>query len=200
MISRSDLRELSSLASRTRTCRGPELGGFTDCPDPEVPNSRDIDIRNDRDARSATVTAAATAESSGGKYRLLLEGAKYADEHGFSAVWTPERHFHPFGGLYPNAALTGAAVAAVTKRIGIRAGSVVLPEGPASSLALSGDGSALALGSGSESIRLLDTGTGSLRAAAGRPIASSLMPQKNAMPGSAGVARDSAPRAAAASR
>jgi natural product biosynthesis luciferase-like monooxygenase protein len=71
--------------------------------------------------------AADAAEAAGGKYRLLLEGAKYADEHGFSAVWTPERHFHAFGGLYPNAALTGAAVAAVTRRIGIRAGSVVLP-------------------------------------------------------------------------
>ena len=71
--------------------------------------------------------AADAADATGGKYRLLLEGAKYADEHGFSAVWTPERHFHPFGGLYPNAALTGAAVAAVTRRIGIRAGSVVLP-------------------------------------------------------------------------
>ncbi|AWM05853.1 MupA/Atu3671 family FMN-dependent luciferase-like monooxygenase [Bradyrhizobium symbiodeficiens] len=71
--------------------------------------------------------AADAAEGAGGKYRLLLEGAKYADDHGFSAVWTPERHFHPFGGLYPNAALTGAAVAAVTRRIGIRAGSVVLP-------------------------------------------------------------------------
>ncbi|WFU79161.1 LLM class flavin-dependent oxidoreductase [Bradyrhizobium sp. CIAT3101] len=71
--------------------------------------------------------AADAAEVSGDKYRLLLEGAKYADEHGFSAVWTPERHFHPFGGLYPNAALTSAAVAAVTRRIGIRAGSVVLP-------------------------------------------------------------------------
>jgi hypothetical protein len=65
--------------------------------------------------------AADAAEGAGGKYRLLLEGAKYADDHGFSAVWTPERHFHPFGGLYPNAALTGAAVAAVTRRIGIRA-------------------------------------------------------------------------------
>src|SRR5882757_2910542 len=71
--------------------------------------------------------AADAVASAGGKYRLLLEGAKYADEHYFSAVWTPERHFHPFGGLYPNAALTGAAVAAVTRRIGIRAGSVVLP-------------------------------------------------------------------------
>ena len=61
------------------------------------------------------------------KYRLLLEGARLADEHGFKAVWTPERHFHAFGGLYPNPAVAGAAVAAVTRRVGIRAGSVVLP-------------------------------------------------------------------------
>jgi natural product biosynthesis luciferase-like monooxygenase protein len=68
-------------------------------------------------------------EKEGGqdKYRLLLEGAKYADKNGFSAVWTPERHFHAFGGLYPNPAVAGAAVAAVTEHIGIRAGSVVLP-------------------------------------------------------------------------
>ncbi len=68
------------------------------------------------------------AESTGaGKYRLLLEGARWADEHGFCAVWTPERHFHAFGGLYPQPAITGAAVAAVTKRVQIRAGSVVMP-------------------------------------------------------------------------
>src|SRR5205085_12069545 len=41
------------------------------------------------------------------KYRLLLEGAKFADEAGFAAVWTPERHFHQFGGLYPNPSVTG---------------------------------------------------------------------------------------------
>lgn len=71
----------------------------------------------------------AADESSAGmeKYRLLLEGARFADEHGFAAVWTPERHFHGFGGLYPNPAVTSAAVAAVTKRVKIRAGSVVLP-------------------------------------------------------------------------
>lgn len=40
-------------------------------------------------------------ETGGGRYDLLLEGAKYADTHGFSAVWTPERHFHPFGGSTP---------------------------------------------------------------------------------------------------
>jgi natural product biosynthesis luciferase-like monooxygenase protein len=63
----------------------------------------------------------------GNRYRLLLEGAKFADRHGFDAVWTPERHFHAFGGLYPNPSVTSAAVAAVTERIKIRAGSVVLP-------------------------------------------------------------------------
>ena len=61
------------------------------------------------------------------KYRLLLEGAKFADENGFAAVWTPERHFHAFGGLYPNPSVTSAAVAATTNRVQIRAGSVVLP-------------------------------------------------------------------------
>ena len=61
------------------------------------------------------------------KYRLLMEGAKFADANGFHAVWTPERHFHAFGGLYPNPSVMGAAIAAVTSRVGIRAGSVVLP-------------------------------------------------------------------------
>ncbi|MFQ5678534.1 MAG: MupA/Atu3671 family FMN-dependent luciferase-like monooxygenase [Gemmatimonadota bacterium] len=61
------------------------------------------------------------------RYRLLKEGASYADRHGYSAVWTPERHFHTFGGLYPNPSVTGAAVAAMTDHLRIRAGSVVLP-------------------------------------------------------------------------
>ncbi len=61
------------------------------------------------------------------KYHLLLEGAKFADSNGFQSVWTPERHFHAFGGPYPNPSVTGAAVAAVTKNLSIRAGSCVLP-------------------------------------------------------------------------
>lgn len=60
-------------------------------------------------------------------YRLLLQGAKFADENGFEAVWTPERHFHAFGGLYPNPAVSSAAVAGITKNVHIRAGSCVLP-------------------------------------------------------------------------
>jgi natural product biosynthesis luciferase-like monooxygenase protein/amino acid adenylation domain-containing protein len=61
------------------------------------------------------------------KYRLLLEGAKFADANGFTAVWTPERHFHSFGGLYPNPSLTSVALAMITQHIQIRAGSIVLP-------------------------------------------------------------------------
>ena len=61
------------------------------------------------------------------KYRMLLEGAEFADKNGFCAVWTPERHFHAFGGPYPNPSVTGAAVAAVTRNLSVRAGSCVAP-------------------------------------------------------------------------
>lgn len=71
----------------------------------------------------------ASEDVSGGtdRYRLLVEGAKFADQHGFKAVWTPERHFHSFGGLYPNPSVVGAALATVTQTVQIRAGSVVSP-------------------------------------------------------------------------
>ncbi|MES3000207.1 MAG: MupA/Atu3671 family FMN-dependent luciferase-like monooxygenase, partial [Pseudomonadota bacterium] len=71
--------------------------------------------------------AADNAKDPKDRYKLLMEGAKFADREGFSAVWTPERHFHAFGGLYPNPAVTSAAIAAVTQRVQIRAGSCVLP-------------------------------------------------------------------------
>ena len=67
------------------------------------------------------------SSSESGKYVLLLESAKFADRNGFSAVWTPERHFQRFGGLYPNPSVLGAALAVTTERVGIRAGSVALP-------------------------------------------------------------------------
>lgn len=71
--------------------------------------------------------SADASEQQDEKYRMLLETSKFADEHGFTAIWTPERHFQRFGGLYGNPSVTGAALAMVTKRISIRAGSVVLP-------------------------------------------------------------------------
>src|SRR5262249_25521055 len=53
--------------------------------------------------------------------------ARFADQHGFSSVWVPERHFATLGGLYPNPSVLHAAVAAITRRVALRAGSVVLP-------------------------------------------------------------------------
>lgn len=61
------------------------------------------------------------------KYQLLIEGAKFADRNGFNAVWTPERHFHAFGGLFPNPAVTSAALATITENVDLRAGSCVSP-------------------------------------------------------------------------
>jgi phthiocerol/phenolphthiocerol synthesis type-I polyketide synthase E len=71
--------------------------------------------------------AADNSQSGADKYRLYLEGAKFADRNDFAAVWTPERHFHESGGLYPNPSVLSAALATITERIKLRAGSVVLP-------------------------------------------------------------------------
>ena len=71
--------------------------------------------------------ADSTGAPSTNAYRLLLEGSRFADTHDFTAVWTPERHFHAFGGLYPNAAVTSAAIASITSNVQLRAGSVVIP-------------------------------------------------------------------------
>lgn len=61
------------------------------------------------------------------KYRLYREGAKFADRHRLTAVWTPERHFHEKAGLYPNPSVLSASLATITKHVQLRAGSVVLP-------------------------------------------------------------------------
>ncbi len=71
--------------------------------------------------------SADSAERQDGKYQTLLECASFADERQFAAVWTPERHFQRFGGLYGSPSVIGAALAVITKRISVRAGSVVLP-------------------------------------------------------------------------
>ncbi|AZZ56046.1 MupA/Atu3671 family FMN-dependent luciferase-like monooxygenase [Rathayibacter iranicus] len=60
-------------------------------------------------------------------YALLLDAARLIDDSGFTAIWTPERHFTDVGGSYPNPSVLGAALAMVTKNVRIRAGSVNLP-------------------------------------------------------------------------
>ncbi|WP_372390813.1 non-ribosomal peptide synthase/polyketide synthase [Xanthomonas sp. NCPPB 3582] len=61
------------------------------------------------------------------KYQLLLDGARFADSHGLAGVWVPERHFANFGDPFPNPSIAAAAIAAVTRNVPIRSGSVVLP-------------------------------------------------------------------------
>lgn len=61
------------------------------------------------------------------KYDFLLRAARFADEHGFSAIWLPERHFAQMGSLYPSPVVLHAALSQATRRIRLRAGSVVLP-------------------------------------------------------------------------
>ncbi|MGA8115349.1 MAG: MupA/Atu3671 family FMN-dependent luciferase-like monooxygenase [Actinocatenispora sp.] len=62
-----------------------------------------------------------------GRYELILRTARFADRHGFHALWMPERHFHSFGGLFPNPAVLAAALARETEHVRLNAGSVVLP-------------------------------------------------------------------------
>lgn len=68
-----------------------------------------------------------TAMPRHGQYELLMDVARFADRHGFHALWMPERHFHSFGGLFPNPAVLAAALSRETERIRLNAGSVVLP-------------------------------------------------------------------------
>lgn len=68
-----------------------------------------------------------TSDSDSDKYDLLLDSVRFADENEFAAIWTPERHFHEFGGLFPNPSVVGSALAVITSRLQIRAGSIVLP-------------------------------------------------------------------------
>jgi natural product biosynthesis luciferase-like monooxygenase protein len=72
-------------------------------------------------------SAEGAADDAQDKYHLLIDAARFGDRHGFTAVWTPERHFFAFGGLYPNPSVASAALATITERIQLRAGSVVSP-------------------------------------------------------------------------
>ena len=72
---------------------------------------------------------ASSVDSLSGKdvYRLLVESARFADRHGFSSVWVPERHFTEFGFIYPNPAQVLTALSTITERIRLCAGSLVSP-------------------------------------------------------------------------
>jgi natural product biosynthesis luciferase-like monooxygenase protein len=71
--------------------------------------------------------ASRSARFERGKFDLFRESSRFADAHGFEAVWIPERHFHAFGGIFPNPSLPAVVLAELTQRIRLRAGSVVMP-------------------------------------------------------------------------
>ncbi len=82
---------------------------------------------NDWPAFSLLFFASEQADFSLGKFDLFRESTLFADRNDFQAIWVPERHFHAFGGVFPNPALMGVLLAETTERIRIRSGSVVLP-------------------------------------------------------------------------
>src|SRR5262249_56905610 len=74
--------------------------------------------------------ASQPAEFRRGKFDLFRKSTRFADRHGFEAVWVPERHFHAFGGMFPNPALFGAVLAETTTRVRSRAPSAHTPLHP----------------------------------------------------------------------
>ncbi|WFF05924.1 aminotransferase class III-fold pyridoxal phosphate-dependent enzyme [Micromonospora sp. WMMD1076] len=80
--------------------------------------------------RSPSVSLALFGFAANGEndiYSRLLDLVEVAEAEGLANVWLPERHFDDFAGFSPNPAVLGAMVAMRTSRIGIRAGSSVLP-------------------------------------------------------------------------
>lgn len=60
-------------------------------------------------------------------FELFSRASVKADEMNLASVWIPERHYHSFGGAFPCPAVAAGALAALTRKINIRAGSVVSP-------------------------------------------------------------------------
>ena len=56
------------------------------------------------DGRRLQFDVTVTDYDFGDRYRFILDVARTIDPLGFRAVWTPERHFHEFGGSFPSPA------------------------------------------------------------------------------------------------
>ena len=95
---------------------------------PVAPATKPIRSLAGRELEFSLFFFSSHGEAGGGAaYRLLLESTEFADKNGFTAVWTPERHFHAFGGLFPNPSVVSAALAARTDNVQLRSGSCVAP-------------------------------------------------------------------------
>ncbi|PZG90902.1 non-ribosomal peptide synthetase, partial [Streptomyces sp. NTH33] len=94
---------------------------------PATPRTADFSLYFFGDYPQPFENSASLSDAREGRYELLMEAARFADEHGFHALWMPERHFDSFGGLFPNPAVLAAALSRETRHIRLNAGSVVLP-------------------------------------------------------------------------
>ena len=70
---------------------------------------------------------AGKGEEAASKCRLLVEGARFADQNNFSGVWTLDDHLQESGREHPNSAVTSTAIAKITKSVQIRSGSGIVP-------------------------------------------------------------------------
>jgi natural product biosynthesis luciferase-like monooxygenase protein len=131
MSARQLASEISSAASRGRTEAGTttELLVVPACRDDQsrAPSAPQVVRSRTSDFEFGLFYFANASPGGADSYRLILDTAQAADRLGFQAVWLPERHFHAFGGVCPNPAVLAAAVAQLTSRVRIRAGSVILP-------------------------------------------------------------------------
>ncbi|MEU9784746.1 MupA/Atu3671 family FMN-dependent luciferase-like monooxygenase [Streptomyces phaeochromogenes] len=113
----------SSTGLRTAAAHVEEPGSVIEAASPPA-----VDPGEEQPVQASLLFFSADASRLGGaSYDLVLQAARFADEHDFQAVWLPERHFAAFGGLYPNPAVVAAALAVTTSRVRLRAGSVISP-------------------------------------------------------------------------
>jgi natural product biosynthesis luciferase-like monooxygenase protein len=94
---------------------------------PETVSPSNVERGKERQIEFSVIFFSDVNQTLAGKYQLVFDLCDFADKNGFAAVWVPERHFHPFGGIYPNPAILASALAVRTERLRIRSGSVVLP-------------------------------------------------------------------------
>ncbi|WP_405669601.1 MupA/Atu3671 family FMN-dependent luciferase-like monooxygenase [Streptomyces sp. NBC_01530] len=133
LLSSMGVRRLESDSSPSSTDRRgsriEESGAVTEAAAPPAAAVRVTDgPGEERPVEASLLFFSADASRPGGaSYELVLQAARFADEHDFQAVWLPERHFAAFGGLYPNPAVVAAALAVTTSRVRLRAGSVISP-------------------------------------------------------------------------
>ena len=121
------LWEYNSIASLSEYLAGEQQSQEKVKQDTTTSIQKRPDSSNSKVDISLLFFASDESEFSENKYEFFNKSCLYADDNHFKAVWIPERHFHRFGGLYPNPSVLASSLTSQTKNIRLRSGSVVLP-------------------------------------------------------------------------